>query len=79
MGGLKIRGRRIDCCSGFLTQNVSRQAFTNGIYTIENVNANGKFLNVHGYSTYNWANVYLWDNPTAASTQWRVKQAGESM
>merc|ERR1719174_1191296 len=43
------------------------------IYVIENNNARGKFLNVHGASFDNGAKLVLWDNPQMPETQWVFK------
>jgi len=46
------------------------EAFADSIYTIENVNAKGKFLN--GDSQSNGASIHLWENPESTSSQWPV-------
>lgn len=47
------------------------------IYTIENINAPGKYLNLAGDSQDNGANAHLWDSPTAPATRWRLARSPE--
>jgi hypothetical protein len=44
-----------------------------GTVTIENVQAAGQYLNVRDNLQTNGANIQLWDNPSALSTQWNIR------
>jgi len=47
------------------------------VYTIENVNAAGKYMNVNGWGVpwwWNGRNIHLWDDPQNANTQWRIAE-----
>merc|ERR1719401_644037 len=53
-----------------------REATTlSGTYTLENVNALGKYAAVSGSGKYNGANVVIWNDPTNPDTQWRILES----
>jgi len=51
---------------------------TEGVYTIENVNAR-HYLNVDRAKKENGAKIQLWDNPWNEETQWRINVVSEGI
>lgn len=45
---------------------------THNVYTVENINAKGQYLNIRRNEINCGAVIQLWDNPGSPATQWRI-------
>merc|ERR1712113_515724 len=46
-------------------------------YTVESVEKESRYLNLHGGGAYNGASVQVWNNPGNDNTRWRIEGPSE--
>lgn len=56
------------------THSILKGGIPAGIYTLENVNAPGKYLNVHGDEVSNGTSVHIWDNFALPASHWHITE-----
>eukprot|EP00930_Biecheleria_cincta_P033696 TRINITY_DN23344_c0_g1_i1.p1 TRINITY_DN23344_c0_g1~~TRINITY_DN23344_c0_g1_i1.p1 ORF type:complete len:1255 (-),score=151.43 TRINITY_DN23344_c0_g1_i1:69-3833(-) len=61
------------------THDILAGAIPAGIYTLESVNAPGKYLNVLGDEVSNGTTVHLWDNFALSGSHWFITECDDGM